>query len=89
MEEEFSSVDVVQDKVEFGAGLEGIVEPHQERVSHVLQEDVPFGHDVLDFVAADDGILLQNLDGVALLRLLVSRQIDLHMAAIEEWRRHT
>ena len=80
MKEEFSSVDVVQDEVEFGAGLEGVVEPHQKRVSHVLQEDVSLGHDVLDFVAADDGFLLQNFDGIALLRLFVSRQIDLHTA---------
>ena len=77
MEEELSSIHVVQDKVEFGASLEGVVETHQERVADVLQEDVPLCHDVFDFVASDDGLLLEDLDGIALLCLLVTGQVDL------------
>ena len=77
MKEELSAVDIVQHKVEFGAGLEGVVEPHQERVSHVLQQHVPLGHDVLDLVPSDDGLLLEHLDGIALAGQLVSRQVHL------------
>ena len=77
MEEELSAVDIVQHKVELGAGLEGVVEAHQEWVSHVLQQHVPLGHDVLDLVPSDDGLLLEHLDGIALAGQLVSRQVHL------------
>ena len=79
MEEELPSIHIVQDKVQFGARLEGVMEPHQEGVCHVLQQDIPLGHDVLDFVASDDGLLLEDLDGVALTSALMSAQIDLHV----------
>ena len=53
------------------------MQPHQERVLHVLEEDIPLGHDVLHLVSSDDGLLLEHLDGVALLGLLVACKVDL------------
>ena len=77
MEEQLPSVDVVQNKVQLVAGLEGVVQPHQEGVRHVLQEDVPLCHDVLHLVPPYDGLLGEDFDSVVLARLLVSAQIHL------------
>lgn len=42
-----STVDVVQHKVELVCGLEGVVQPHQERVLDVLHQHTALSHDVL------------------------------------------
>lgn len=41
-----SPVDEVQDEVQLVCRLEGVMEPHQERVFHVLQQHVALCHDV-------------------------------------------
>ena len=43
----------------------------------VLQEDVPLSHDMFDFVALHNGLLLEHLDSVALPRGLLSAKIHL------------
>lgn len=42
-----SSVDEIQHKVQLVCSLEGVVEPNQEGMFHILQQHVPFRHDVL------------------------------------------
>lgn len=42
-----SPVDVVEDEVELAGRLEGVMKAHQERMFDVLQQHVPFRHDVL------------------------------------------
>lgn len=79
VEEQLPTVDIVQDKVQLVAGLERVVQPHQEGVCHVLEEHVPLRHDMLHLVPPDDGLLGEHFDSVVLARLLVSTQI--HLAA--------
>ncbi len=54
-----SSVDVVEDEVEFVGALEGVVEPDEERVRHVLQQHVPLRHDVLHLRANETCVSVQ------------------------------
>lgn len=41
-----STVDVVKDKVQFVSSLKREVEAHQERVFHILQQNIPFRHNM-------------------------------------------
>lgn len=45
--EYLSPIYVVQDKVELLWGLEGVVEPNQERMFQTLQQDISLCHNVL------------------------------------------
>ena len=42
-----STINVVQDEVQFVGRLEGEVKAHQKRVFHVLQENIPLRHNML------------------------------------------
>lgn len=42
-----STVNVVEDKVQFVSSLEREVKAHQERVFHILQQNIPFWHNML------------------------------------------
>ena len=46
-------------------------------MSHILQQNVAFCHDVLDFVASNNGFLLEDFDGIALACLLVTCKVHL------------
>ena len=58
-----STVDVIEDEVEFLLRLERRVERHEERVVLVVAQDVAFGHDVVSLIAAHHRALLEHLDG--------------------------
>ena len=77
MEEQLSSIDIVKHKVQFGGGLEGVMESDQERVLHVAHEHVTLCHDVLHFIPLDDSLLLEDFDGKALPTVLMPTQIHL------------
>ena len=71
VEEQFTTIDIVQHKVQLRASLEGVVEANEEGMLDVLQQNITFSHDVLDLISLDNGLLLQDLDGIALPCLLV------------------
>ena len=79
MEEELSSVHIVQDKVELRASLEGIMEADKERVCEILQQDIPLCHDVFHFVPSDNRLLLEHLDGIVVTSQFMPTKIHLYM----------
>jgi len=46
-------------------------------VLEILEQYVPLGHDVFDFVATDYCLLLEHLDGIVLPCLFVTTQVHL------------
>ena len=51
----------------------------------VHQQHVPLCHNVLHLIAFDNGLLLEDLDGVELPRALVSTQVDLWGGRVWMW----
>ena len=78
MKKQFPSVDVVKDEVEFIAGLEWVMQTHEEGMTDVVQENIPLWHDVLDFISSNDCLLLKYFDGVTLLGHFLFAQIYLN-----------
>ncbi len=66
MEEEFSTVDVIKNKVEFIAGLERVVQADKKRVCHVLEQNVAFSHNVflLRMYTQESVIFIVNPEGM-------------------------
>lgn len=64
MEEEFASVDKVQNEIKFVGCLERVIEAHEERMVEDLHENVPLLHNVAALVPSKDVFLVEDLDGV-------------------------
>lgn len=90
MEEELSTIDIIQDKIKLLPSLEGVVQSNQKRVCDILQQDVSLCHYVFDFIPSDNRLLLQHLDGIALASRLVPTQV--YLIGIRkpkgQWQRH-
>ena len=69
-----STVDEIEDEIEFLSGLEGGVQRDEERVVLVVAQDVALGHDVLRLVAPHHRPFLQHFDGVQVLVGVASGQ---------------
>lgn len=67
-----SAVDVIEDEVEFVGRLERIMQPDEERMTHVTNQHVPLCHDVLHLVLLDYLRLIEHLDGVKGVLVLVT-----------------
>lgn len=58
MEEELTTVDIVENEIQLLPGLKGIVEAHQKWMRDIFQQDVSLCHDVFDLIPSDNGLLL-------------------------------
>ena len=47
MKEQLAAVDVIKDEIQFIDSLKAVMQPDEERVLEVLQQNVPLSHDVL------------------------------------------
>ncbi len=61
------SIDVIEDKVQFVRGLEGVVKTDQERMFDILHQNIPLRHDVLSLILSDDVGFVEDFDGINLL----------------------
>ena len=79
LEHEIAAVDVLHDEVEPVHGLEARVQLDEERWLHGQREHVLLDERALDVVVLDDDVLLQDLDGVQLVRALALGQHHLSL----------
>ena len=78
MEEQLAaSIDIVQDKVQLGVGLELVVQAHQESMADIIEKHIPLRYDVLHFVGLNDGFLVKHLDSIAFPDFTVFCQVHL------------
>ncbi len=77
LEHEVAAVDVLHHEEQPVLGLVARVERGQERVVGRQGQDPLLGHRALDVVVLDDHVLLEDLDGEHLLRVLLLGQHDL------------
>mmetsp|Transcript_24613 Transcript_24613/g.42359 ORF Transcript_24613/g.42359 Transcript_24613/m.42359 type:complete len:322 (+) Transcript_24613:581-1546(+) len=83
VEEELAAAEVVQDEVQLAVRLEGVVEPHDERVLHLL-EDGLLHHSSGDLPRLDHLFLAHDLHGEVLVRVLLLHQEHLREAALPQ-----
>lgn len=77
MIEEFTTIDVVHNKIQLVGCLEGVVQIHQERVAKLLK-DTLLSFCVLQLVPLDDCFFVQDFHSVDLLRIFLPHLNDLY-----------